>query len=74
MTVFALQHGKLLVWVENGRAWTCERQPGALLRFTPWVELTNESLPDVGGFVLTHAEVARLTPPPPTEETTTCDR
>lgn len=66
MTVFALQHGKLLVWVKDGRAWTCERLPGAVPRFTPWVELGERTLPEFGGFILSKAEVAQLTPPPNT--------
>lgn len=62
--VFALELGRLLVWVEDGRGYLAERIPGTTqTAYTPWRRLAEETLPGVGGRVLTASEVARLVAP-----------
>lgn len=71
--VVALEHGRLLVWVQNGRGWVTRRLPGARERWERWVELGDDGLPGLGGRVLTSSERARLPSPitqdQPTEDT-----
>ena len=62
--VVVVARGDALVWVQDGRGWLAERESAAG-GFTPWRELSTESsVPGLGGYVLTQAEVARLVPPP----------
>lgn len=65
MMVVALEHGRVLVWVQDNRAWLTRRLPGAVERWERWVELGDMVLPGLGGRVLTRTESARLPSPYP---------
>lgn len=68
--VAELAQGRTRVWVQDGHGWIADRLPGQDA-FTPWRPLDDEAAPDIGGRVLTQAEVAQLVPPPIPKETTT---
>jgi len=69
----ALEHGRVLVWVQNDRIWVTRRLPGALERWEQWVELGDKTLPGLGGRVLTLTERTRVPPPPIPQDQPTGD-